>query len=77
MNDPDCLEFHHRNPESKDPKLSNMMSYSWKRRMDEVSKCIVLCANCHAKEHARLKRQKNKLIVFEGVGEVTEDMWAF
>ena len=57
MKDPVCLDFHHRDPETKDYPVSQMLTYGWKRIMEEVDKCIVLCANCHRKEHARLKRE--------------------
>lgn len=52
---PACLDFHHINPETKS-KLSNgtrAISYMWsiKRIKLEILKCIILCANCHRKEH--------------------------
>lgn len=53
-NDPVCLEFHHLNPETKDGEIGALSSrWSLKRLQSEISKCIVLCANCHRKEHAR------------------------
>lgn len=58
MADPECLEFHHRNPKEKDFHVSGMLSRRWDAVMAEVSKCIVLCANCHRKEHARLRREQ-------------------
>jgi len=50
---PSCLEFHHINPEEKDIDVSAAAGNGWgkERIMDEVAKCIVLCANCHRKEH--------------------------
>jgi len=57
FSDPECLDFHHMNPAKKDFHVSAMMSLSWKRIYAEAEKCIVLCANCHRKEHARLKRE--------------------
>lgn len=47
------LQFHHINPLEKDTnmdmrKLSNS-TLEW--CMNELSKCLVLCANCHAEEH--------------------------
>jgi transcription elongation factor Elf1 len=46
-----CLEFHH--VKGKDGTISNMVSggYSVDRIKKEMAKCIVLCANCHRKEH--------------------------
>ena len=48
--DPRCLEFHHRDPETK---RFNLTSHGCRTKSldDEVKKCIVLCANCHAKLH--------------------------
>lgn len=51
--DPVCLEFHHRNPADKDLAVSIMASHGYgrKRILKEISKCEVLCANCHRKLH--------------------------
>lgn len=60
LNDPECLDFHHTNPSEKDYTVTSMTrSMKWERIMAEVAKCIVLCANCHRKEHARLRRELN------------------
>ena len=49
---PACLQFHHKDPAQKDMAVSNAVrSWSQKRLMEEIEKCEVLCANCHAKEH--------------------------
>jgi len=47
-----CLEFHHTQ-RNKDNSVSNMAGagYSKNRIMNEINKCIVLCANCHRKLH--------------------------
>jgi hypothetical protein len=51
-----ALQFHHVS--GKDANLSEVAAYwSWERLMREVAKCIVLCANCHAKEHWQEKFQ--------------------
>lgn len=47
-----ALHFHHIDPNSK--KFT--ISHSWKtgsekRILEEISKCDILCANCHAEEH--------------------------
>jgi len=49
-----CLDFHHMNPKIKDNTISRLLANgSTKERiLDEVSKCIVFCANCHRKFHA-------------------------
>lgn len=54
--EPVCLDFHHLDPSTKETNLSKgISSLSFKKLMDEIKKCIVLCANCHRKEHKRLK----------------------
>ncbi len=45
-----CLEFHHLDPSKKTgliSKLKNMKN----RLQIELTKCIVLCSNCHRKHH--------------------------
>lgn len=47
------LQFHHLNPKEKEYSVSHMPSNGCSKNkiLKEISKCIVLCANCHAKEH--------------------------
>lgn len=61
--DPDCLDMHHRDPETKNPKLvGHGRRKNWQYNLnltelaEEIEKCDVLCANCHRKEEARLRR---------------------
>jgi len=48
---PACLDFHHI--DEKDDSIWNMAHNNRSKDSirDEMSKCIVLCANCHRKEH--------------------------
>lgn len=46
---PVCLDFHHRNPESKVGCVSQMVQCSWDMVLVEIEKCDILCANCHRK----------------------------
>lgn len=52
-NHPACLDFHHLDPSVKEFSISNSWhrygSDRWKKELD---KCVVLCSNCHRKEHA-------------------------
>jgi lysyl-tRNA synthetase class I len=48
--DPVCLDFHHL--DDKDLVVSQMLGYNEERVLKEISKCVVLCANCHRKVHA-------------------------
>lgn len=49
---PRCLDFHHRDPENKLGLVSRMVKCnSLEKVIAEISKCDVLCANCHRKLH--------------------------
>jgi len=50
--DPICLDFHHTG-ESKKFRISqaSAKSMSNEKIKSEIEKCIILCANCHLKEH--------------------------
>lgn len=51
-----CLEFHHTNAKKKNFDISNSIwrkGYSKIKILSEAEKCIVLCANCHRKQHSR------------------------
>lgn len=47
------LVFHHRDASEKDADIAKMLSNSVSvdRMLDEISKCDVLCANCHRALH--------------------------
>lgn len=49
------LELHHVDPSTKEQTLSALCTYSRVRLKAEIRKCIVLCANCHRREHHRLR----------------------
>ena len=56
-----CLDLHHRDPETKHPKMAAgpyrarkgraLFQLSWAAIVEEIAKCDVLCANCHRAEH--------------------------
>lgn len=47
-----CLEFHHLDSKTKSGNIGQLArKWCLKRLMEEISKCIILCANCHRKEH--------------------------
>ena len=50
-----CLDFHHTDPSTKENTISNMVCDCKPKEtiLLELSKCIVLCSNCHRKFHAR------------------------
>lgn len=48
-----ALCFHHLNPDEKDFSISELSKTKviTKEVINELEKCVVLCANCHAEEH--------------------------
>ena len=48
------LDFHHKdNDRNGGPVVGKLISEtaSWKRVLEEIERCIVLCANCHRMRH--------------------------
>jgi len=52
---PACVQFHHADADSKELSIADAVRRGWGRAriVREIEKCVVLCANCHAKHHAR------------------------
>jgi hypothetical protein len=46
-----ALHFHHTDPSEKEFNLSEMYHKSWYEVEQELDKCILVCANCHAELH--------------------------
>ena|ERR1700677_3651617 len=48
-----CLDLHHRDPKEKEFGLGYIAqkNITRKRILKEVTKCDILCANCHRKLH--------------------------
>ena len=57
--DPDCLIFHHTDETKKKFSIAAGAGegMSLRKIREEVDKCIVMCANCHRKLHAKIRRQ--------------------
>ena len=52
--DPACLDYHHREDADKDMTVCEMVTHGYskdKLRAEMDGKCVILCANCHRKEH--------------------------
>lgn len=47
------FEFHHINPSEKDSDWSKLRLKSKTAIQKELSKCVLLCANCHRIRHAK------------------------
>ena len=45
-----CLDFHHLG--DKDRTIAQMRGMGDDRVREEISKCVVVCSNCHRKIHA-------------------------
>lgn len=53
LDDPRCLDFHHRNPAEKSFSISQAVHFGMNEEaiVNEIAKCDVLCSNCHIKSH--------------------------
>jgi hypothetical protein len=51
---PACLDFHNVDRSEKDRSVSRMLAdgFARDRIREEIDECMLLCANCHRKEHA-------------------------
>lgn len=50
--DPVCLDFHHLDPTIKEFNVTQPKGRSLEKIKAEISKCVVICSNCHRKLHA-------------------------
>jgi 5-methylcytosine-specific restriction endonuclease McrA len=59
---PAILDFHHIDPEMKNDSVHKMVQAgSYKKAIEEVQQCVVLCSNCHRVYHYNeRKREKEK-----------------
>ena len=53
-----AIQFHHKNPRTKDFIIGNVSNKSWNSIKSEMKKCVLLCANCHAIEHSTKNTDK-------------------
>ena len=63
QNHPATFDFHHVDSNTKEAAVNKLVkNRAFKRAMDEVKKCIVLCANCHRIHHhdERIARKAKK-----------------
>ena len=50
-----CYDFHHLDPTTKESAVSNMTRrYNLQKAIEEIKKCVLLCANCHRLRHEAL-----------------------
>lgn len=50
------LDFHHRNPEEKDPHWRKMRNWIFEKIKNELDKCDLVCKNCHGEIHAGMHK---------------------
>jgi len=58
-----ALNFHHLDSNAKDFTIGGNHCRSWKVIQKELDKCILLCANCHAEEHAAYVKRLQHIVV--------------
>ena len=53
---PLLLDFHHQDPSAKENEVTKLLAApgKYKEAQEEAQKCILLCSNCHRKEHYEL-----------------------
>ena len=44
-----CMQYDHRDPSEKHRKVSSLAGASYEKIDAEISKCDLVCANCHAR----------------------------
>lgn len=49
-----ALEFHHLDPNEKDFTLATNANIATEKALEEIKKCILVCANCHREIHSDL-----------------------
>lgn len=47
-----ALQIHHTDPKEKDIGFRHWRGWAWSKIVDELRKCVLLCANCHAGVHS-------------------------
>ena len=63
-----CLEFHHKNPKTKKFRISDAIGRrSRKEILREISKCLILCSNCHKKLHHNIRKNNAQKLIEEKI----------
>ncbi len=56
---PAAFNFHHVDPKTKEFNWGKLKAQSLKKLLEEIKKCVLLCANCHSVEHSGGKNWEN------------------
>ena len=46
-----ALDFHHKDPNEKDPTFDNIRYWGLEKAKKELDKCLLVCSNCHRELH--------------------------
>lgn len=58
IDDLEIFDFHHKDKSNKSFELSdNIESKNWDIVKQELDKCVMLCANCHRKQHLYIRNE--------------------
>jgi 5-methylcytosine-specific restriction endonuclease McrA len=61
---PAILDFHHIDPEMKTASVHSLVGTGrYKKAMEEIEQCVVLCSNCHRVYHYNERQQAKKMFV--------------
>lgn len=58
MSDIECLDYHHIDQKTLEKRVPCI--HTFKKSIEEMIKCVVVCANCHRKIHAGTKKSDKK-----------------
>lgn len=50
--DPVCIDWHHIDPSQKSFQISFIKGKAKEKTLEEMKKCVCVCASCHRKLHA-------------------------
>lgn len=55
-------DFHHTRPEHKDFNISSAKSLTFNKIINELDKCVLVCANCHQEIHIEIAKKNNATV---------------
>lgn len=57
-----CMDFHHKKGTIKKFTICESMQRNWEAILIEITKCDIICSNCHRIRHYNEKRRQNEKI---------------
>lgn len=67
-----ALHFHHIDDMTKKFQISDSITRNWQDTLEEMRKCVLVCANCHMEIHDGLRDCPANYIDEERAQEITE-----